>query len=759
MKSISIPIATLCGKEVKLGDGSWECKDCELVTCTLYCNDCFMKEKHIGHKFYFNPGDFGFCDCGKSSDLKPEGFCDKHKGDYDNMKDLMNFIKSSIDEKLLGDINDIFNKIILLFIDKIKSLEEVKNLEEKENNDEELYEMIDYLESFCDKLYKNNLSLLYFFTLKFTENFPYETNHKCFSYDEDKNLITFIKKDREQKHTCICPFLQVIIYVLMKRKTKQNSHSFFNLFLQTYKNRIVTSICFFNTFSELFYDDNLKIFREMEYQLINESLGILLYKDNNIMFLETFFEEIYSVSEKFLEEKKYQKLKEIIFIFYQFIKDLPYKSIIDKMNYNIKILNIIINICCLPNNTNEFENKIKFENFQKDKFESNLLNAELYGLLIIKHLIRIINFDNEETIKSIFNNMFVKLKEFKIYKEKLSNKKFSPHLTSIKCFALLVNRFCFNYSIKHECDLLDSFNYFQKRFPQSKELNEFLFEELINLFGFIISQLYSYFKYFGEKMITYYMTYFDSDFIDIKCDITLFKYLLTQPEIIEKFNIKNILRLSDIDSSNAFLSNLFDDNLNKNNIEVKDDSEQNNLKYFNSLLEFLYLIIRDNLSMEKIIFNKVDFQAKIKDELYEKIYLNEKDRIKTLVKNDIIHFILGKENLVRRDECIEYISKTYADNFIDLVDELIKKDCVKRVSMNGLTLFSLKKEILNLYDMDYIIDVKSRKNAIEYLTDFQSNNYDISNIYIIESLNIEKKLMKNVYQAFYNAKNIDELIK
>ena len=36
-------------------------------------------------------------------------------------------------------------------------------------------------------LYKNNLSLFYFFTLKFTENFPYETNHKCFFYDENKN--------------------------------------------------------------------------------------------------------------------------------------------------------------------------------------------------------------------------------------------------------------------------------------------------------------------------------------------------------------------------------------------------------------------------------------------------------------------------------------------------------------------------------------------------------------------------------------------
>ena len=284
LKSISVPNTTICGKQIKLGDGGWKCRDCELDSYSIYCNDCFIKEKHINHEILFNPLSIGFCDCGVNSVLKPEGFCDKHKGDYDNIKDLMDFIKSSINEKLLDGINDIFNKIILLFIDKIKQLEDEKNIkeEEKEENekkDEELYQMIDNLENFGDKLYKSNLSLFYFFTLKFTENFPYETNHKCFGYDENKNLVTFIKKDNEQKHICICPFLQVLIYALMKRKTKQNSSSFFNLFLQTYKNKIITSLCFLNTFPDQFYDSNLIAFREMGYQLVNESLGILLYKD------------------------------------------------------------------------------------------------------------------------------------------------------------------------------------------------------------------------------------------------------------------------------------------------------------------------------------------------------------------------------------------------------------------------------------------------------------------------------------------------
>ena len=770
LKSISVPNTTTCGKQINLGDGGWKCKNCELDTYSIYCNDCFIKEKHIGHEIFFNPGACGFCDCGVPIVLKPEGFCDKHKGDYDNMEDLINFIKSSINETLLENVNDIFNKIILLLIDKIKELESEKikeeEIEEKEENekknDEELYEMIDDLEIFCDKLYKNNLSLFYFFTLKFTENFPYETNHKCFFYDENKNLITFIKKNNEQKHSCICPFFQVLIYALMKRKTKQDSSSFFTYFIQTYKNKIITSLCFLNSFSELFYNINLKAFREMGFQLVGESLGILLFKDNNVLFLQTCFEEIYSLCEEFLKEKKNEKLQEVFFRFYQLIKYLPSKTIVDKINYNTKIVNLVINICCLINNANEFKNETKFEEFQQERFELELLNYEIFCLLTIICLIHIINFDNEETINSIFNNIFEKLNESKKYKENLKCKIFSPHLVTIKCFALFLNRFCFNYSIKHECDLLDSFNYFQKRFPQAKELNGFIFEELIKFFGFMTSNFYSFFKYFGSSMYSYYTNYFKTNLNFIKCDITLMKYLLTLPEIKEKFNIKDILLFSDIDTSNTFLVNLFSNDLNGLNIDdikLKDNSEENNLKYFNSLLEFLYLIIRDNLSMEKIAFRNVDFKVKFKDELYEKFYLNEKDKIKALVKNDIIHFILGKKNLIRRDDCIEYINRIYDENYTELVDEIIQKDCEKIVLSNGLIVFSLKKEILNSCDIDYIITFQSRKNAIDYLTNFQSNNYDISNIYLLEPLNIEKKLMKNVYQTFYNDVNIDLLIK
>ena len=579
LKSISIPNTATCGKQIILGDGGWKCKDCELDSYSIYCNDCFIKEKHIGHQIYFNPMASGFCDCGVDLVLKREGFCDKHKGDFNNILDLMAFIKSSLDEKLLNNINDIFNKIILLFIDKIKNLddkneekEEKKMEEEKEEekerdkNEDELYEMLDYLEIFVVKLYKANLSIFYFFTLKFTDNYPYETRHKCFDYDENKHLVTFIKKDEKMKHTCICPFLQVIIYVLMRRKTKQNSPSFINLFLQTYKNKIVTSLCFLNCFSELFYKTNLQSFREMGYQLVNEKLGIVVYEAQNIPFLVECFEEIYSVCNHFLKQKDYGNLEEIFYRFYQIIKYLPSRPIIDKMNSNLKIIDIIINICCLPNNANIFENKTEFNIFQKDGFEDKLLNVEIRCLLTIIDLIHILNFDNKETIKAIFNNILEKINEFKKYKENLPNQIFSPHLTTIKCYSLLLNRFCFNYSIKNECDLLDSFNHFMNIFPQFKELNGFIFNELVTFFGFIVSNLHSFFIYYGRGMILYYINYFNTNFNFIKCDISLMKYLMTLPEIKEKFNIENLLSLSNVNSSNNFRQVEFRFSAGRNNV-------------------------------------------------------------------------------------------------------------------------------------------------------------------------------------------------
>ena len=84
------------------------------------------------------------------------------------------------------------------------------------------------------------------------------------------------------------------------------------------------------------------------------------------------------------------------------------------------------------------------------------------------------------------------------------------------------------------------------------------------------------------------------------------------------------------------------------------------------------------------------------------------------------------------------------------MDNLLKNDCELISSSNQLKKFSLKKNIFSICDIDYIIDCDERINAIQYLTDFQSNDFNLLNTYIDKSLKIQEKLYKKAYETFFN---------
>ena len=66
LKKISKPSNQVCNKRVEKGEGGWKCLDCELDNQSIICNYCYnkSKEKHKGHKIFFDPEFYGFCDCG-----------------------------------------------------------------------------------------------------------------------------------------------------------------------------------------------------------------------------------------------------------------------------------------------------------------------------------------------------------------------------------------------------------------------------------------------------------------------------------------------------------------------------------------------------------------------------------------------------------------------------------------------------------------------------------------------------------------------
>ena len=212
----------------------------------------------------------------------------------------------------------------------------------------------------------------------------------------------------------------------------------------------------------------------MGYRLFSDEISHLVYDDKNLFFLENFFYEIYTKFKDFINKEDYKDAQTMIYRLYEVIKFLPKINLIDKISSKLGIFNNLIDIVCLINNLNVFENKIKFNAFQRHGYLFYLLNIELYCLQITIFISLLLDLDNLETVKFIFNKLITKINEYKTLKGSLDKKIFTPHIVYIRYYSIFLNRFCFNYSIKNKCDLLDSFQYFQNLIPESREINSFL---------------------------------------------------------------------------------------------------------------------------------------------------------------------------------------------------------------------------------------------------------------------------------------------
>jgi len=769
LKSISPPNHQACAKEIKLGEGGFTCEDCSLMTNVIICTECFnkTKDKHKNHNVIFKPECNGFCDCGEPTAIIKESFCPDHKGPFTTEKEIMNFINSSIGENNTNIIDPIINNI---FIEITKKIDEFynKNLEDenKKNVSNELFQMLDELLLFVSKLYESNLAAFYLVVLKFTKNYPFETHHKCFKYDETENKITIIKENLEEKHICTCPFFQVMIYLFMTMKTKYDDKTFYTLFVQTYKNSIISGLVYIHSFAKFYDNSNLDSFLELGYQFLNPTLCKLIYDDKNIFFLEIFCKENYEKSKHFIESKNYTKTYELFSSLLAALGCLADKNELNKIMSNNNIGGIIIDIISLITNVNVFEDQTQFTVFQREGFLSELLNCEIEGIRISILLCYLMDFNNPELVKFTFNKIFSKIIEYKSYKEKIEQKVYSPNISIIKYYSIFLNRFCFHYAINNNSNLYDAFQHFLSLFPESRELNKFCFKELIIYIGFIISQRYSFFNYFGERMIYYSISFFDNELNIIHPCIALMKYLLTLPEIQQELNINNfnnLLNYSNINHSNDFFLNLSQnlDDDKKEELNSKIASNEKNVKYINSLLDFILLIIKDNISMIKIAFKYTNvFTMNYKDEIFEKLLLKEGKNLEKLIRNEIIHYIITKKNLIDRESCMTVYDYYDHDEInSDFIINLLKENCNEIPSANQLKLYSLKKEIFEFFDVDYIVNYKDKNNAIKYTTEFQSTNYNILNTYLIDPLSIQVKLNEKIYDSFFNNKNIDNFLK
>jgi hypothetical protein len=92
------------------------------------------------------------------------------------------------------------------------------------------------------------------------------------------------------------------------------------------------------------------------------------------------------------------------------------------------------------------------------------------------------------------------------------------------------------------------------------------------------------------------------------------------------------------------------------------------------------------------------------DKLFDSMLKNEKTNFDNILKNQVIHYILGNNNSAQRESCIKIYKAFFNNEDLSLIDNLLKEKCDTISSSNQLKLFSLKKSAFPLCDIDYIID-------------------------------------------------------
>ena len=127
-----------------------------------------------------------------------------------------------------------------------------------------------------------------------------------------------------------------------------------------------------------------------------------------------------------------------------------------------------------------------------------------------------------------------------------------------------------------------------------------------------------------------------------------------------------------------------------------------------------------------------------------------------VIKNKIRIFILSQKNSIANND-INNTQLNY-DLIKDIISQIIEEDCFKQIS-NDKHLFSIKKEKLNICDIDYCYEKEGFNNLTQYLTEFQANNFNLLHTYISANISIQENLYnklceyKKFFRILYNFDN------
>ena len=819
----AIPNNCICAGVIDNIPG-WRCVECSKYENAIYCNDCYIKTKdaHKNHKVLFLFSSSGMCDCGDPDSLTT--FCPDHTGPLSDQKQIDEYISKSFEKEILDKLKSFFDVFFLRFseyliltekceyfykdsedeLDESSPIDKKDVIYLKDNFAVVFQNMIHFLRLISQK----NLGMLNIIANYFLKSHlefqklgnEYYTTHRCLKITGNDIKLSY---ENKQSHICECPFFRLFMsnYRDNIKSNANENEEFLLSFAHNLPLRTSYCVIFFAIYKEAILNNNEDILFN-RHQFYLEDITHLIAEKTHL--IEESFDILYDYFFKVFKSPKtkndYGNLNELI------LNNLGYKMFLMRtdtkyfskpqvkklMTAKTSIMKKVIDMICLIHNENEFKSIVPHPQFQNKGISSQLIELEIKLLDVVQEIDIYIEWEKIDFIKDFLSYLIKKiLNQEKEGIKQLKDDEFSFHLGLYRCFGIIMNAFCFNYSFNKNCSLMDSVKYFKDNFFESKEEVEkfinIILKDYFKFLGFIAGAKNNYFNYY-ESLSGYSNFYFLSK-IMCTMDFSLLKYLFVMKE--ESIELEYFLQSSNVEEVYSSFKNSFilenkgkvieedkqvkapdekgKSNNNETTIESTNEINENPIFGFNPNL---IQILRNNFNRQinANLINQLIFNNNIRRSPKEEKASDETNIIMQwrLLLEILIVFMKDDScpysNLMKSyEETIS--SKTKADLFnkvrnnklaMEDLGNILKEKLIHEIIAEG-NLIDLKKISKNFDKyLEVVFEEDNKFNEVLDELTYNKMNGDIKMFYLKDSY--LKYLDINYYLSFKNKSNAQRYI-
>ena len=470
--------------------------------------------------------------------------------------------------------------------------------------------------------------------------------------------------------------------------------------------------------------------------------------DQNFLYIEYYLLQIFSLLISIMDFSDYSITNEMIFYLIDKIVFEDYKIKLEKDEFSFHIplhraLAMLLNRVCF--------------NYQDTV---NIEYSEALRLIIYKYYDSLSEFDvnNNFIDNNISNNNLDLIKSDSVEEaNKISDMKNENN-----------NYSQFSFESKKSLDNQDNKKIFflQEEMLKKKHSSSFTFEEILkkilmnNLkcISFLNSIACDKWVFYGENMNIYNIIYYVMELFSLS-DFTLNKIILILDKENSIFNFKYFLTSTNFDNiysdflqDYSCVEKFFDVNFLKEKIENLKNLDHKSFNFLVKNLEYFLKLFTSNNNQLKLLFFslKVLNDNRTEDKAFENFVLREKNNLKNLLKDVLLHIIFSKENSTFFSDIKKglpyFLKKIFSE---ENIENILSEITDIFHNKNKPDSFKIKPEFYVNIDLFSYLDPQTKSNAEKYFLEFMKEKFCIINTPENTILDWEKNFYHKFFDNFF----------